>query len=208
MQRKKAHIGLALAITTLVVLGFIALSCGGTGSRTSGNATDPICYCTPTEEAAQEYRHAAKHVPLPNSVPQEIDINTMLSWPVPPAPAADAPRTGRETQLFHISLAYLQNARIFPDCDIHAELSQTPDKNAPRVIVETPIDQEYCSARHTLNHQLAQHGFTLSTISGEVSPALAVTVLGLAFQDSEHQRGSPQVATTWELNPAVVNLVQ
>jgi hypothetical protein len=30
------------------------------------------------------------------------------------------------------------------DCDVHFEISQTADKNPPRVIVETPVDSEFC----------------------------------------------------------------
>jgi len=33
-----------------------------------------------------------------------------------------------------------------------------------------------------------------------------VDVLGLAFQDFNHPRGSVHVATVWELHPAVVTL--
>lgn len=29
-------------------------------------------------------------------------------------------------------------------CDVHSEISQTADKSAPRVIVETPVDSEFC----------------------------------------------------------------
>lgn len=46
----------------------------------------------------------------------------------------------------------------------------------------------------------AQHG-------GELPQAFPVEVLGMAFEDFEHGRGSPQVATVWELHPAKVNLV-
>jgi hypothetical protein len=31
--------------------------------------------------------------------------------------------------------------------------------------------------------------------------------LGLAFEDFDHNRGSAQVATIWELHPAIVNLL-
>jgi hypothetical protein len=37
---------------------------------------------------------------------------------------------------------------------------------------------------------------------------LAVSVLGLAFRDFEHSRGSVQVATTGELHPALVTLLE
>ena len=137
----------------------------------------------------------------------EIDVNTMLSWKQDLALPPDAPRSGRELQVFHIGLAYLQNASVNSgDCDVHMEISQTSDKNAPRVVVETPVDSEYCSARRKLQSMLAQHGFTLDTThGGDLPEAIPVDVLGLAFEDFEHNRGSAQVATVWELHPAIVN---
>ena len=76
----------------------------------------------------------------------------------------------------HLATAYLENASMNPgDCDIHLEISQTPDKNAPRVIVETPVDSEYCVARQNLQTQLMQQGFQLdSQHGGELSQPLLV----------------------------------
>ncbi len=166
------------------------------------------CGCTPAEPDTKDYRHAAKHVDLPSAAPQEITVNDILAWPVPPAPPPDAPRSGRELQLFHIATAYLQNVYTNPgDCDIHFEISQTPNKNAKRVIVELPIGTSYCSARANDTGQLAAHSITLPK-GGEVTPSLPVDVLGLAFQDYEHKRGTPHVATDWELHPAIVTLLQ
>lgn len=50
------------------------------------------------------------------------------------------------------------------DCDVHLEISDSPSKTAPRVIVETPIDSEYCDSRKILQHALAQHHFQLRYI--------------------------------------------
>ncbi|HZR28191.1 MAG TPA: hypothetical protein VFA71_05380 [Terriglobales bacterium] len=203
-----------------------ALSCG-TGTNFSPPKPNPIpisnpapnptptptpsvlCNCTPLEPDSADYRHNAKHVPLPGDTPQEITVATILGWQQSsPAPAFDAPRSGRELQLFHISLAYLQSAAVEPgDCDIHMELSDVPDKTAPRVIVETPVDSEYCPARGQIQAQLAQHGFTLTqSQGGELPQALAVSVQGLAFEDFPHKRGSQYVATAWELHPAIVSV--
>jgi hypothetical protein len=176
-----------------------------------GDSSRNICNCHPTEPASKDFRHDAKHVPLPNTTPTEITVATILSWPQPPPPAADAPRSGRELQLFHISHAFLHNARLMTnDCDIHFEISDSASQTAPRVIVETPSDSEYCSARQALQSALAQHRFQL--VSGdasqtELSPALPVDVVGLAFQDFEHNRGTLQVATEWELHPAIVTVL-
>jgi hypothetical protein len=130
----------------------------------------------------------------------------MLDWPVTSVPDG-TPRSGRELQVFHISGAFVQWVGLNPgDCDIHVEISQTADKNAPRVIVETPVDSEYCSARQTLQSQLAHHKVTINGKGMEVTPALPADVTGLAFQDFEHNRGTALVATTWELHPAIVTL--
>src|SRR6266481_3969623 len=94
------------------------------------------------------------------------------------------------------------------DCDVDLEISQTADRNAPRVIVETPVDSEFCSARKNIQSQLAQHGFSLDVEhGGELPQALPADILGMAFEDFEHNRGSGQVATLWELHPATVNLL-
>jgi len=90
---------------------------------------------------------------------------------------------------------------------VHFEISQTADKAAARVIVETPVDSEYCSARQTAQSQLAKHGFKLdSQHGGELPQALPVQVLGMAFEDFDHNRGSAQVGTIWELHPAIVTI--
>jgi hypothetical protein len=192
---------------SLGLLVVVSLSCdGGLAGIIEGQ---DICNCIPLEPDIADYRHVAKHVPLPNTTPQQITVDTILSWPqdlfVPP----DAPRTGRELELFHVAQAFLQNASLNSgDCDIHLEISQIPDKNAPRVIVETPVDSEYCGARRSIQSQLAQHGFRLdSQHGGDLLQALPAEVLGMAFEDFEHNRGSPQVATLWELHPATVNLL-
>src|SRR3984893_11318839 len=70
------------------------------------------------------------------------------------------------------------------DCDITFEVSQTADKKARRVIVETPVDTELCSARKNIQTQLAQHGVRLDAEhGGELPQALPADVLGMAFED-------------------------
>ncbi len=93
------------------------------------------------------------------------------------------------------------------------EISDTSAKTAPRVM-GTPIDSEYCSSRQHLQDALSQHPFKLHFISNaavrqaELPQALPVSVVGLAFQDFEHNRGSQEVATLWELHPAEVTVLQ
>ncbi len=185
------------------------LSCGSFRDVSQGISGN-ICGCGPLEPDAADYRHAAKHVPLPAGSSQEIDVATILTWPQDSIPLPiDQPRGGRELQLVHVAHAFLENASVNPgDCDIHMEISETADKTAPRVIVETPVDSEYCSARQNIQAKLKQHGFRLDVEhGGELSSPLAVSVLGLPFEDFEHARGSPQVATLWEIHPAIVNIL-
>ena len=197
--------GLRWSSVLLFVLSLSLIqSCGG---------SHDICHCTPTAPASQDFRHAEKHVPLPSVTPTETTVGEMLTWPPGPDPGNDTPRSGRELVLYHIANAFLENARLVSfDCDIHLEISDVPDKTAPRVIVETPIDSEYCANRRALETALAQHHFQLqyidqSTISrAELPQPLPVSVLGLAFRDFEHNRGTPGVATLWELHPAEVTV--
>jgi hypothetical protein len=192
------------------ILGIAALSfvqsCGG------GNS---ICNCTPTATTAQDFRYAEKHVPLPQIAPLETTVAQILAWPPGPDPTNTTPRVGRELTLYQIPTAYLQNARLISfDCDMHLEISDTADKTAARVIVETPIDSEYCDNRKALQAALSKHGFQLRYVNNqqiaqsELPQALPVSVLGLAFRDFEHNRGSAEVGTPWELHPAEVSLKQ
>jgi hypothetical protein len=58
--------------------------------------------------------------------------------------------------VFLLSAAFLQAVTVnSEDCDVVFELSQTADKNARRVIVETPVDTEFCSARKNIQAQLS-----------------------------------------------------
>jgi hypothetical protein len=154
-------------------------------------------------------------VPLPDVAPTETTVGEILTWPAGPDPTNNTPRSGRELTLYHVASAFLQSARLMTfDCDIHLEISDIPDKNAPRVIVETPIDSEYCGNRQAVQTALAKHGFRLRYLSNselnqaELPQPLPVSVLGLAFRDFEHSRGSQQVATAWELHPAEVTVLQ
>jgi len=56
-------------------------------------------------------------------------------------------------------------------------------------------------------HHLAKHAFKLdSQHGGELPQALPVDVLGVAFEDFDHSRGSVHVQTIWELHPAIVTI--
>lgn len=203
-----------LRLKTFVWLGstislwFAAGSCTGSDYGVLQPTPEDLCKCLPIEPDIADFRHTAKHVAIPNIAAQEIGVDSILSWAQDPFVAPAAPRTGRELQVFHIAAAFLQEASVnAADCDVHFEISQTADKKAPRVIVETPVDSEYCSARQTAQSQLAKHGFKLdSQHGGELPQALPVQVQGMAFEDFDHNRGSAQVGTIWELHPAIVTI--
>ena len=195
---------LQTCFTILAVL--VIVSCNGQDFGFLQPTPKDLCKCLPVEPDIADYRHLAKHVPIPNIPAQEVSVEIILTWPQDPVIPPDAPRTGRENEVFHIATAYLQNASVnAADCDVSMEISQTQDKNAPRMTVETPVDSEYCAARQNLQAQLKQHGFVLdSQHGGELPQGLPVDILGMAFEDFEHNRGN--VATLWELHPAIVTL--
>ena len=201
----------AIALVASLVLLEVALSCG---SLNVGEVQpQDICRCTPLEPDFADYRHAEKHIPIPIGT-TETTIDTIYTWAQTDPVSLDPPRTGNELKVFHIAVAFLQEASVNSvDCDIHLEISQIADKKARRIIVETPVDSEFCSARKNIQAQLAQHGVRLDAEhGGELPQALPADVLGMAFEDFDHnavglQRGSPQVLTVWELHPATVNLL-
>jgi hypothetical protein len=200
-----------IALVASLVLLEVALSCG---SLNVGEVQpQDICRCTPLEPDFADYRHAEKHIPIPIGA-TETTIDTIYTWAQTDPVSLDPPRTGNELKVFHIAVAFLQEASVNSvDCDIHLEISQTADKKARRIIVETPVDSEFCSARKNIQAQLAQHGVRLDAEhGGELPQALPADVLGMAFEDFDHnavglQRGSPQVLTVWELHPATVSLL-
>ncbi|HXN22241.1 MAG TPA: hypothetical protein VOA41_05805 [Candidatus Dormibacteraeota bacterium] len=193
----------------VIALATLTLSCGNIDRILGTIQPKDICDCLAIEPDITDYRHNAKHVPIPNIAAEEITVEMILSWREDLALPPDAPRTGRELRVFHVAGAFVQNASVNPkDCDIHIEISQTADKNARRIVVETPIDSGYCPGRKTIQAQLLQHGFQLDVQhGGELLQALRAEILGMAFEDFEHDRGSPQVGTVWELHPATVNLL-
>lgn len=199
----------ALFLVSTTALAILLFSCKGSDYGGLQPSPEDLCKCLPIEPDIADYRHVAKHVAIPSMTAVEIDVDVILGWPQDAIPLPpDQPRTGRELQVFHVAQAFLQEVSVnAADCDVHFEISQIADKNAPRVIVETPVDSEYCSARQNAQSQLAKHGFRLdSQHGGELPQALPAEVTGMAFEDFDHNRGSAQVATVWELHPAIVNI--
>jgi hypothetical protein len=171
-----------------------------------------LCKCIPIESPIADYRHEAKHSAIPNNIAvQEITVEAILGWEqhrFNPPGFFEPRRPGLEMQVFHAATAFLQNASVnAADCDVVMEISQTADKSASRVIIETPVESGYCSARQNLQAQLKQRGFVLdSQHGGELPVALPAEVTGMAFEDFDHNRGAGHIATVWELHPAIVTL--
>jgi hypothetical protein len=193
---------LLLLLPLAIALLLAQWSCGG--SRTQPD----LCNCNPAANSSEDYRTVAKHVDLPQGTPIEVSVTDILKFPlITPQPGFNAPRTGRELNLYHVGNAFVQFVQLISgDCDVHIEISATADKNAPRVIVETPHTDSYCTARRNLAAQLNGHGVIADEAGWDLNPPLPAQVLGLAFQDEPHRRGTPQVATIWELHPAIVTL--
>lgn len=194
-----------VSLQAVLLLVFVSMSCSVLSH------VETICNCLPLLPDISDYRHAAKHVPLPNGTPQQITVDTILSWPQTPVLPPEQPRFGRELQLVQVARAYLVNASVNPsDCDIHMEIAQIASKTAPRVIIETPVDQEYCANRQYIQSHLQQMGFQLDVShGGDLVAPVPVSVLGLPFEDFEHpqQRGTVYVATLWEIHPAVISFL-
>src|ERR1700730_9933216 len=174
-----------LLVGSVSLLALLGGACNGGSLGVVQPNPEDLCKCLPIEPDILDFRHVAKHVQIPTIAAQEIGIDTILSWTQDDFVAPDAPRTGRELQVFHVAVAFLQEASVnAADCDVHFELSMTADKNADRVIVETPVDSEFCSARAAAQSQLAKHGSKLDPQpGGDLPQALPVEVLGMAFED-------------------------
>ena len=76
------------------------------------NPEDLFANARPIEPDILDFRHLAKHVPIPGIAAQEIGVDTILSWTQDVIVAPDAPRTGRELQMFHVATAFLQGASV------------------------------------------------------------------------------------------------
>jgi hypothetical protein len=136
-------------------------------------------------------------------------VAAILAWPQGPEPGPRTPRSGPEVKMYRIRQAYMQTVFLRKgDCDLHIEISEQPDKNAPRMIVETPGTSSYCAARTKMYADLQHRGISLTDLNQELSPPVLVEVEGVAFRDQAHTvwfaRGSDRVKTLWEIHPAIV----
>lgn len=171
-----------------------------------------LCACKPTHITKDDWRIEYKNGALPKAEPEDITVGAILAWPPGPDPGPRTARSGNELKMFRIRKAYMQTAFFRrSDCDLHVELSEQPEKNAPRMIVETPGAPDYCASRTEVYSDLQRSGIALTDLNQELSPPLNVEVEGVAFRDQAHPvwfaRGSDKVTTLWELHPAILKVL-
>ena len=86
-----------------MLLALVFVSCKGQNFGVLQPTPKDLCKCLSLEPDIADYRHLAKHVPIPNIPAQEVSVEIILTWPQDPVIPPDAPRTGRELEVFHIA---------------------------------------------------------------------------------------------------------
>jgi hypothetical protein len=200
----------------LIVVSFLPAGCNDP-ARPGNKRGKPVdrsllCACKPAHITKDDWRIEFKNGSLLSGEPQDVTVAAILQWPEGPEPGPRTPRSGRELTLYHVTKAYMQTVFLRKsDCDLHIEISEQPDKNAARMIVETPGAPDYCSARTNAVAELQRHGIAVTDLNQELEAPLPVEVTGIAFRDQAHPvwfaRGSDKVATLWELHPAIVKVL-
>src|SRR5882762_1740357 len=84
-----------LVVGCLILLALLSLGCNGTSYGILQPNPEDLCKCLPIEPDIADFRHLAKHVPIPNIAAQEIGVDTILSWTQDAFVDPGAPRTGR-----------------------------------------------------------------------------------------------------------------
>src|SRR5947207_14379403 len=79
------HIGASMKRTLVVgfltVLGLLSVGCNGTAYAVlQPNPEHLFPNARPIEPDSLDFRHLAKHVPIPGMAPQEIGVDTILRW--------------------------------------------------------------------------------------------------------------------------------
>jgi len=82
-----------------ILLALAIASCSGQDYGFLQPTPKDLCKCLPIEPDIADYRHLAKHVPIPNIAAQEVSVEIILSWSQDPIIPPDAPRTGREQEV-------------------------------------------------------------------------------------------------------------
>src|SRR5258708_19749747 len=93
---------------SVALLGILGVGCNGSSYGVLQPNPEDLCKCLPIEPDVLDFRHLAKHVPIPTVAAQEIGVDTMLSWTQDTFVDPAAPRTGGELQVFHMPTTFLQ----------------------------------------------------------------------------------------------------
>ena len=153
-----------------ILLALPAVSCNGQDFGVLQPTPKDLCKCLPIEPDIADYRHLAKHVPIPNIAAQEVSVEIILTWSQDPVIPPDAPRTGRELEVFHIASAFLQNASVNAvDCDVVMEISQIADKSSSMTTSQsTALTLAFCkNAKVSLkNLKFAPSSWRVGGITG------------------------------------------
>ena len=205
-----------LAVYQLLLAGVLILSGCNDPARPGNRKGKPIstallCDCRPAHITKDDWRIEYKNGALPTLEPEDTTVAAILAWPEGREPGPRTPRSGPELKMYRILHAYMQSVFLRKgDCDLHIEVSEQPDKKAPRMIVETPGTSTYCAARTKMYADLQHRGITLTDLNQELSTPVPVEVKGVAFRDQAHTvwfaRGSDRVKTLWEIHPAIVRI--
>src|SRR5437868_3809499 len=154
-MRKSHHFGVGAVLACGLLLS--ACSDPARPGKKQGKPinTALLCACKPTHITKDDWRIEFKNGPLPDGQPQVTSVAAILGWSEGPEPGPRTQRSGRELQLYRVPRAYVQTVFFRrSDCDLHVEVSDVPDKNAPRIIIETPGAAEYCQARSNIYSML------------------------------------------------------
>ena len=211
-MRTPHHVGLSAILCSLLFLS--ACHDPARPGKKQGKPINAalLCACKPTHITKDDWRIEFKNGDLPAGEPEQTSVKAILSWPEGSEPGPRTPRSGKELRLYRIPRAYLQTVFFRKsDCDLHLEISETSDKSAPRMIVETPGATEYCPARTQIYTDLQRRGIAVTDLNQELASPLPVQIVGVPFRDQAHPvwfaRGSDKVATLWELHPAIVQVL-
>ena len=67
-----------------ILIASVIMSCSGQDFGFLQLTPKDLCKCLPIEPDISDYRHLAKHVPIPNIPTQEVSVEIILTWPQDP----------------------------------------------------------------------------------------------------------------------------
>jgi hypothetical protein len=156
-----------------------------------------VALAVPLRAAAQEtpdssdvrYRWSVKvDTTLATAPVLPTSVTAMLAWTPPDIGAhdADAPRQGRERQVYRL-VGWIRRAKQNDDGDVHLSLTATPDTSEDAcVVAEIPAERYGAVFRGARAALLPILQGTRIKKSGRLTPPVAVVLTGAAFFDGKH----------------------